>query len=520
MRYAKNKFFAPRAIATLALLALAPMSAKAGNLYVPNASFESQPTQFADPRIDSWQIPAQPSSFNTNVFGSWANLAGVFANTSPTNSDHIVNATGNQLAYLFSYPQMALFQDYNSTDWSGAPPSHAFNATYQPGMSYTLTVGLTGSSDEPLSPGATLLAELYYVDSSSNMVAVATTNITYDTNVFSHLTNLIDFQVTVTNVHTNDPWAGKHIGILFESTVAPQLIGGVWDLDNVRLTTSIFVPNASFESQPTQFADPRIDSWQIPAQPSSFNTNVFGSWANLAGVFANTAPTNSDHIVNAAGNQLAYLFSYPQMALFQDYNSTDWSTTVPTHAFNPVYLPGMSYTLTAGVTGSSDEPLNQGATLLMELYYTDNSSNMVAVAATNITYDTNVFSHLTNLIDFSLTLPNVKPTDPWAGKHIGILFESTVAPQLIGGVWDLDNVRLVPSVATTFAAGSLTTGQFSFTLSSEPGHVFSILAATNVAQRVASWTNIATVTNVTGTFNFTDPAAASPQRFYQARQLQ
>src|SRR6185369_13723030 len=35
-------------------------SVRAGTLYLPNFSFESQATPFADPRIDSWQKAAQP----------------------------------------------------------------------------------------------------------------------------------------------------------------------------------------------------------------------------------------------------------------------------------------------------------------------------------------------------------------------------------------------------------------------------------------------------------------------------
>src|SRR5262249_24992493 len=162
---------------------------------------------------------------------------------------------------------------------------------------------------------------------------------------------------------------GQHIGIQIESTVAPNLIGGVWDLDNVRLTENIGIPNFSFESVATQFADPRIDAWQKAPQPSTFDTNIFGTWDNLAGGFLNTAPTNADHIDNADGNQLAYLFAYPQTGIFQDYNSIDWSNNTPTHAFNARFNPGRSYTLTVGLTSSTQEPLTEGSALLMSLYY-------------------------------------------------------------------------------------------------------------------------------------------------------
>ncbi|HWX23167.1 MAG TPA: hypothetical protein VN578_24965 [Candidatus Binatia bacterium] len=504
---------------TVVVLAAWAGALRAGTLYVPNFSFESPATSFADPRVDSWQKPTQPGTFDTNIFGAWDNLAGVFLNAPSTNADHIDNADGNQLAYIFAYPQVALFQDFNSTDWSNAVPTHAFNAKFEAGKSYHLAVGLTSSREEPLTPGSTLQLMLYYRDDASNMVTVAATTVTYDTNLFTNITHLVDFQVNVPAVKTNDAWAAKNIGIQFQSTVAPNLIGGVWDLDKVRLTETIDIPNFSFESPATAFADPRVDSWQKPPQPDTFDTNIFGAWDNLAGVFLNAPSTNIDHIDNADGNQLAYLFAYPQVALFQDFNSTDWSNAAATHAFNARFKAGKSYTLTIGLVSSREEPLTPGSTLQLSLYYRDGSSNMVTVAATTVAYDTNIFTNITHLIDFRATVPEVKASDPWAGQNIGIQFLSTVAPNLIGGVWDLDNVRLTEVVATALNNPGLTNGQFNFTLQSEPGLPFEVLAGTNVTQPATNWASIATFTNVTGTFGFTDPATNLKQRFYRAHQL-
>src|SRR5262249_17459242 len=146
-----------------------------------------------------------------------------------------------------------------------------------------------------------------------------------------------------------------------------------------------------------------------------------------------------------------YLFAYPQAAIFQDNNSTDWSQTSPTHAFNAKFTPGSSYTLTVGLTSSSEEPLTQGSALLLRLYFRDTQSNMVTVASSTVNFDPNVFSKLTHLLDFQVNVPTVQSTNAWAGQHIGIQFQSIVAPNLIGGVWDLDNVRLTEFVAPTLA---------------------------------------------------------------------
>ncbi len=485
---------------------------------VPNFSFESQATQFVDTRIDSWQKPAQPNTFDTNVFGSWDNLAGLFANTPSTNGDFIDNAEGGQLAFLFAYPQIAIFQDFNSTDWSNGAPTHAFNATFTAGKAYDLTVGLTTSSEEPLTIGSTLLLNLYYRDASNNMVTVGATTVTFDTNVFTNFAHLVDFKVKVPTVKPTDAWAGKNIGIQFEATTAPQLIGGVWDLDNVRLNET-GVPNYSFESQPTDFVDTRIDSWQKPPQPDTFDTNVFGAWDNLAGLFANAPSTNGDFIDNADGSQVAFLFAYPQIGIFQDVNSTDWSNGVPTHAFNLKFKPGKSYSLTVALTTSKEEPLTSGSTLQLSLYYRDATNNMVTVAANNVTFTTNVFTNFTHLVDFQTAVPEVKPTDAWAGKNIGIAIQATTAPQFIGGVWDLDNVRLVEFVPTALNQPRISAQGFKFTLQSEPGLRFEILAANSLNPPATNWTGIATVTNAVGTVSFVDTNANLNEHFYRAQQL-
>src|SRR5690349_21705139 len=114
---------------------------RAADIYVPNFSFESQPTQFVDPRIAFWQRNPQPPTFGTNTRGSWDNLAGLFLKPPSANVDHLDNADGNHLVYLFSYPQAGFFQDNNSIDWSGTA-SHAFNAKFQAGKSYRLTAAI------------------------------------------------------------------------------------------------------------------------------------------------------------------------------------------------------------------------------------------------------------------------------------------------------------------------------------------------------------------------------------------
>jgi hypothetical protein len=155
----------------------------------------------------------------------------------------------------------------------------------------------------------------------------------------------------------------------------------------------------------------------------------------------------------------------------------------------------------------------------LALYYRDGSNNMATVAATTVTYDTNAFTNLTHLLDFQVNVPGVRTTDPWAGQNIGIQFQSTVAPALLGGVWDLDNVRLTESVATTLSHLARTNGHFSFRLQSEPGLSFEVQTTTNLTQGALGWSSIGTLTNVTGAISFTDTTTNFNRRFYRARAL-
>src|ERR1022692_5350794 len=64
-----------------------------------------------------------------------------------------------------------------------------------------------------------------------------------------------------------------------------------------------------------------------------------------------------------------------------------------------------------------------------------------------------------------------------------------------------------------------TNDQFSFTLQSQTGLLFEILASKNLAQPDMNWTSLVTFTNTTGTFSFTDTATTLNQRFYRAHEL-
>ncbi len=266
---------------------------------------------------------------------------------------------------------------------------------------------------------------------------------------------------------------------------------------------AIVVPNGSFESPSTPFADPRIDLWEQTGN-------------QLTGVFFNGPGTS--FIDNCDGIQAAFLFAVPGVTVFQDYNSLDYAHLTPTHSFNAKFEVGNSYNLAVGIIGGGGG-MSNGVTMEINLYYRDAASNRVVIAATSVTNTAANFPTNTHFIDYRVQTPAVKFGDAWAGQYIGIELRSTVDPVMAGGYWDLDNVRLTEIIGPALINPSRTNRQFQFTMRSEPGLTFEILAATNVALSVSNWTSLGIVTNTNGATRFTDPATNLSQRFYRARQL-
>src|SRR5882762_8178369 len=125
-----------------ALFTFAGLLCRAGTIAVPNASFELPVTGYASPNINSWQKSAKPAWYDETGGFFWTQLTGEFKNTPANSPDHIDNCDGNQAIWMFVIPEVALFQDFDSTDWQNLPPSHTFNATFVLGQSYDLTVGV------------------------------------------------------------------------------------------------------------------------------------------------------------------------------------------------------------------------------------------------------------------------------------------------------------------------------------------------------------------------------------------
>ena len=303
--------------------------------------------------------------------------------------------------------------------------------------------------------------------------------------------------------------AGGRTALVLSRLVASLVALATWTTP-LRAAT-VTIPNGSFENPATTFAYPQIDAWQqVPVW-----------YAQETGVFLNQPPSDPTHIDNCDGAQGAFLFASNQVAILQDYDSIDWSNSAPTHAFGATFDVGKSYLLTVGVIGGTNLsiPMQEGTRLGLSLYYRDSASNMVTVASTSITNSEALFPSATHFIDFQVPVSTVKASDPWAGQHIGVQMLSSVTPDLEGGYWDLDNVRLASYVPTVLLDSARTNGQFACTLQSEPGLRFEMLASTNLNLPLSNWTSLGTVTNLTGVTPFADPATNLARRFFRARQL-
>lgn len=187
-------------------------------------------------------VPGNPYSYALPTVADWtqvgtANNTGTFANTDVGSPDHIVNADGAQLAWIFSASGTELDQDLTDT--------------YQLGQTYHLAVAVCESQGMYLAPGDTLEARLYYhnpaILTGDNRVIVGHAAITNTVEKGLSSTSLVDLAFTTAAVGAGDPWLGQPIGVELVPTVSglvlddPNYPGGrygVWDVDNVRLTAA------------------------------------------------------------------------------------------------------------------------------------------------------------------------------------------------------------------------------------------------------------------------------------------
>lgn len=494
-----------RALRTLLLLPLAiPHLLTAQPLHLANGSFESPVTPFVENRLDRWQKSPKPAWYDETGGFTWDQLFGVFRNPAPAQPDHIANCDGAQAIYLFAVPEVGIHQDR-----VGA------GSTFEPGLAYSLTAGVIGGAGG-MKPGVSLEFSLYYLDPAGNRTTVAATNIVHDPTRFPDATHFVDVTLHTPTVLPTDPWAGRPIGLRFLSTVHPELAGGYWDLDNLRLAASITVPNGSFESPTTTFVDNRVDLWRKTPKPVWYDESGGFTWDQLSGVFRNPEPGQDDHLENIDASQAFYLFAVPGVGLTLDETPSEPAAgTAPTPTL-PRYQPGTAYELGLAVQGGGGGMTN-GVTLALELTYPDESGLPQTVAQTIVTHTPASFPSRHHFAPFSVRTPPVQPTDAWAGKPIGIRILSTVDPTLAGGYWNVDQARLTALPQPALLEPTLVEGRPRFVLRGPPGTQLELLVSPHLLAPPADWTVAATLNLPHGFAEYQADAAASDARFYRLR---
>jgi hypothetical protein len=386
-------------------MAIAGIStAQALEISIPlaNASFESPPVDTNDfpalPLVTDWSEIDLDTAYSTNT--------GVFANTPAGMPGHIVNADGNQLAFMGSALGNALEQDL-------AVP-------YRVGCAYQLTVGVAVSAMFPpaMTEPADALDLVFYYRDGDQRIDIATHTTPALGFSSAQLQNVTVHLRTVDPMH---PWAGQPMGIALR---ANGQAGGFWDLDLVRvleiLPVSLAIENPSFEL-------PTLDPNGATILPTVDGWREIDLGMMSTGVWLNTLPrSNASDIVNVHENQLAFFNSESGTALEQDLSVS--------------YEANRVYRLTVAVGISKDFPPSpaDSATLSLALYWLD-GENPVDIAVETIGVEGMSSSELK---DISVYLPPVDVNDPWVDQPIGIAMRG----HGIGGFWNLDHVRLDASL--------------------------------------------------------------------------
>ena len=154
--------------------------------------------------------------------------------------------------------------------------------------------------------------------------------------------------------------------------------------------------------------------------------------------------------------------------------------------------------------------MKEDVALSMQLYYENDQMEKVTVAEKLIRHSLDTFPTTTHFVDHTLTTSPILSTDPWVGKPIGIRFTSMVAPELAGGFWDLDNIRLEGMMSTRLEQPVWMAGQFSFTIVSEPGLSVDILQSKSISFPLSQWSLVDTVENESGSRSYSAPILAGP----------
>jgi hypothetical protein len=212
---------------------------RADEVPIPNGNFAaddaSTQLEYSYPSpLTDWQCSSPGGNTSVGVFFNSPS----FPNPSPPpasspNPLFITNLNSTQAAYLYNNPGTQMYQ--------------LLPSTYQAGQSYHLQFGLIASDATvpyvgAIPSGAPIELQLYYLDSSSNMVTVGSDIVA---NIGTDIVNQTFFDMLELDVPTVPAAAiGRQIGIqiIVPANEPAAQQGGVWDVGNLDLTTAVPEP--------------------------------------------------------------------------------------------------------------------------------------------------------------------------------------------------------------------------------------------------------------------------------------
>lgn len=210
------------------------------------------------------------------------------------------------------------------------------------------------------------------------------------------------------------------------------------------------VPNGSFESPDTVFAQPGADFWTTTGDSTGIFENLpqDTEFPPGSGIIAK-------RITNAVGSQLAFIGA----------NNPLNSPTLPgpsnefSQMLGGVYLPGQVYELSVGIAVSSVQPPDVGSIVRLTLFYLDGLNARQTVASTPVANDAATDLRTDLLKYFTATSPVVAADAPYANHQIGIAISTADNTFSTGGTFDLDNITVPePGTAAMLALAGLAIG--------------------------------------------------------------
>jgi hypothetical protein len=214
-------------------------------LPVQNATF-SRPlvslAQQASPFLEGtgWTTSGPESMEFPPGSGYWVNLGTLVWQNPPAGAyNHVDNLVSDPTVSPAEHPDPANFP-YQGAASLGAQTgntfSQALSSMFEPGVGYTLTVGVGrnfGNAEQVPAATAALRLALYYVDDASARQIVSSIDIFNNAATGLSANHMLDFSTPEFVVGLDDVAAGRKVGVLL-TTIGPA--GGYFNVSNVRVS--------------------------------------------------------------------------------------------------------------------------------------------------------------------------------------------------------------------------------------------------------------------------------------------